>query len=56
MIMVPAFFLGALIGVFRSYLRQGGTLDMFQYAAVYGIAFFILGLFLTIALDWLNWI
>lgn len=56
MIMVPAFFLGALIGAIRAKSKQGRGLDMLQYGAAHGIIFFIIGLFATIAFDWLGWV
>jgi len=56
MIIVPVFLLGVLVGVLRVYKQQGSKLDMLQYGAAHGIAFFILGLFATIAFDWLGWV
>jgi hypothetical protein len=56
MIMVPALLLGVLIGVWTTVRNRGTKLDMLQYGAVYGIAFFILALFLSIGLDWAGWI
>ena len=54
MIMVPAFFIGALIGAWRATKKQGTKLDMLQYGAAHGIAFFVLAMFLSVALDWLG--
>ncbi len=56
MIMVPAFFLGLLVGAFRSHRKQGSTLDMLQYGFAHGIAFFVLGMFLSILFDWQGWV
>lgn len=45
----------ALIGIFMGYrtakARNGNRLDMAQYAAGYGIAFTLLGLFLTFLIE-----
>ena len=56
MIMVPGFVLGALFGAWRAYKKQGTKLDTLQYAAAHGIAFFVLGMFLSVAFDWLGWV
>lgn len=56
MIMVPAFILGALIGAWRASKKPGTQLDMLQYAAAHGIAFFVLAMFLSIGFDWLGWV
>ena len=42
---------GAAWGAFEARRREGNRLDMAQYAAAYGIAFGLLGLFVTIALE-----
>lgn len=42
---------GAIIGATTARRRKGNRLDMAQYAAGYGIAFLILGLFLTILIE-----
>ncbi len=52
MFMVPAFFIGVVIGIWRVSKKQGSKLDMLQYGAVHGIIFFITALFASIALDW----
>jgi hypothetical protein len=56
MIMFPALLLGVLIGGWRAYKKQGSKLDMLQYAAAHGIAFFIVGMFVSVAFDWLGWV
>ncbi len=56
MIMVPAFFLGALIGAIRAKRKQGSKLDMLQYGAAHAIIFFIVAMFASIALGWLGWV
>lgn len=56
MIMVPAFFLGALIGAIRAKRNQGSKLDMLQYGAAHAIIFFIVAMFASIALGWLGWV
>lgn len=40
--------LGALVGAFQAKRNDGQTKDVLQWAAVYGIIFGIIGLFLTI--------
>ena len=56
MFMIPGFIIGAIIGGWRGYKKKGSKLDMLQFGAVYGIAFFILALFVSIALDWAGWV
>ena len=51
MIVLAGFFGGAAFGGWRAKQRGGGRADMAQYAAAHGIAFALLGLFLTIAID-----
>jgi F0F1-type ATP synthase assembly protein I len=50
-IIIAGFVLGAAIGAFTARQRGGKPLDMLQYAAGYGIAFLLLGLFATILID-----
>ena len=51
MIVIAGLVLGATFGA-RSALKRGGKrLDALQYAAGYGIAFGLLGLFLTLFID-----
>lgn len=50
MIVIGGFGLGAVLGALTARKRGGKGADMAQYAVAYGIAFAIVGLFLTIAL------
>ncbi len=51
MIVIAALLLGAATGALIARRRGGRRADMLHYAAVYAIAFTILGLFLTIIID-----
>lgn len=51
MIVIVAMLAGALIGATTALKRGGKRLDALQYAAGYGIAFALLGLFATIFLE-----
>ena len=51
MIVIAAFLIGALLGWSTARSRKGSRLDMAQYAAGFGIAFAILGLFLTLLIE-----
>ena len=51
MIVIGGLILGAVIGALTAKRRGGKMLDILQYAAGYGIAFTLLGLFLTIFID-----
>jgi hypothetical protein len=51
MILPIAFLLGALFGWMRASKRGGNRLDKLQYAAGHGIAFLLLALLATLALD-----
>ncbi|HOZ31625.1 MAG TPA: hypothetical protein PLM52_02005 [Tabrizicola sp.] len=51
MLMIGGVLLGAIGGGLRAKARGGKRLDIAQYAAVYGILFGMIGLFLTIYLD-----
>jgi hypothetical protein len=51
MLMIGGLLLGAIGGGLRAKSRGGKRLDIAQYAAVYGILFGMIGLFLTIYLD-----
>ena len=53
MIVLVSAALGILLGIRAAKKRNGTGLDMLQHAAGYGIAFTILGVFLTFALGWL---
>lgn len=48
MIVYAAIICGAILGAITARNREGTGLDMAQYAAGYGIAFGLLGLFLTL--------
>jgi hypothetical protein len=50
MIVIAAVLCGAVLGALTARRREGTGLDMAQYAAGYGIAFGVLGLFLTLAI------
>jgi hypothetical protein len=54
MFVVPAFFIGAIIGWIRAGKRGGNRLDKLQYAVAHGIALFLLTLVLTLAGDWMG--
>jgi UPF0716 family protein affecting phage T7 exclusion len=51
MIVLAGLLLGAVTGAALARKRGGKVLDQLQYAAGYGIAFCILGLFLTIFIE-----
>lgn len=51
MIVLIAGLVGAFLGVAAARRRKGNRLDMAQYAAGYGIAFMIAGLFLTLLVN-----
>jgi hypothetical protein len=51
MIALAGLLLGATYGAVIAKKRGGKTLDAVQYAAGFGIAFCLLGLFATIALE-----
>ena len=51
MIVLAGLALGAGVGATLAKRRGGRGLDMLQYGAGFGIAFCILGLFLTILID-----
>lgn len=51
MIIAAGLVLGVLVGAFTAKGRGGKGLDMAQYAAGYGIAFMLAGLFVTILLE-----
>lgn len=48
MILLVSSAIGIILGALTAKRRGGNRLDMAQYAAGYGIAFAILGLFLTL--------
>lgn len=43
--------LGALLGAARAKSRGGKTLDILQWAAVFGIIFFVIGMFILIMIE-----
>jgi hypothetical protein len=51
MIVIVAFLIGALWGGFLARRREGGRLDIAQYAVAFGIAFAIAGLALTVVVE-----
>ena len=51
MIILAGLLFGALWGGWLAHRRKGSRLDIAQYAAAFGIAFAILGLFATVILD-----
>ncbi len=51
MIMIVSTLVGIAFGVNSARRRNGNRLDMAQYAAGYGIAFAIFGLFLGIVIE-----
>jgi len=51
MIVLAALILGIGLGVLAARKRKGNRLDIAQYAAGYGIAFALLGVFLTLGLE-----
>jgi hypothetical protein len=51
MVILAGLVLGVLIGTVTAKRRGGKTLDILQYGAGYGIAFCLVGVFLTIVLD-----
>ncbi len=51
MIVLVSLLIGIALGVRQARRRNGNRLDIAQYAAGYGIAFAILGVFLTILIE-----
>ena len=51
MIMIASALIGIALGLNSARRRNGNRLDMAQYAAGYGIAFAIIGLFLGIVIE-----
>jgi len=51
MILFTAATLGAIFGAYTARKRKGALLDILQYAAVYAIAFSIIGLFVTVIIE-----
>ena len=44
--------IGVLLGIRSAIRKKGDRLDMIQFAAVQGLLFALLGLFLTLAAGW----
>ena len=44
-------FFGAAFGAYRAKMREGTTLDMLQWGAVYAILFALIGLFVLIFIE-----
>jgi hypothetical protein len=51
MVILAGLVIGVLIGTMTAKRRGGQTLDILQYGAGYGIAFCLVGVFLTIILE-----
>ncbi|MEN8658348.1 apolipoprotein acyltransferase [Marivita sp.] len=51
MIVLAGAILGAIFGTMTAKKRKGNRADMWQYGAVYAIAFALCGLILTIAIE-----
>ena len=51
MIVIAGLVLGALIGAMTAKRRKGNLADILQYAAGYGLAFMLIGVIATIAID-----
>ncbi|MEO6300246.1 MAG: hypothetical protein ABIV25_10120 [Paracoccaceae bacterium] len=51
MVWTSAIVIGAILGATMARQRGGKVLDMLQYGAVYGIAFGLVGLAISILLD-----
>jgi prolipoprotein diacylglyceryltransferase len=51
MIVIAGFILGAFWGWRRATARDGNRFDHIQYALAYSIAFALVGMFLTIAVE-----
>lgn len=53
MIVIAGLLGGAALGAWRANKRGGNRLDMWQYGVAHAIAFGLLGLFATIAIEWM---
>ncbi len=51
MIVLASTIVGVILGLTSAKRRNGNRLDLLQYAAGYGIAFALLGVFLTLFLE-----
>ncbi len=43
--------IGVILGAVRAQARGGNTLDMMQWATVYGLVFFVLGMFVLVFIE-----
>jgi cytochrome c biogenesis protein CcdA len=50
-IVIVSTLVGVYLGISAARKREGNKLDMAQYAAGYGIAFALIGLFLTLIIE-----
>jgi hypothetical protein len=50
MIVLAGAIFGATLGALIAYRRKGNRWDMLHYGAIYGLAFTLIGLFVTIAI------
>lgn len=48
--------IGIILGVLRARKLGGNLADQLQYGVGFGLAFFLLALFGTIAADWFGWV
>jgi hypothetical protein len=53
MIVIAGLILGAILGAARARAHKGNRLDILHYAAVHAIAFGMLGLFVTLIIDYM---
>lgn len=51
MIIIAAIVLGAILGVRSARKQKGRPLDQFRYGSIFGIAFGLVGLVLTVVLE-----
>ena len=51
MIILAGLIIGVIFGAATARRRKGNRLDMAQYAAAYGIAFMLLGVFATLLIE-----
>lgn len=53
MIVIAGLLVGAILGVLRARARKGNRLDILHYAAVHAIVFGVLGMFVTLLIDYM---
>ena len=51
MIVIASALLGIIIGTLRARRRNGNRMDILQWAAVHGMIFAVIGLFITIGVE-----